>query len=109
VTYNVELTHQAQFDLQQIIEYCTSKVDIVFAEKKLIEIEQAINLLSLQPTRGYKPHELYKINTAKQLEIIINSICIIYEIKTPQVFITAIFDGRQNVQAHLLKRMLKLH
>lgn len=67
MTYNVELTHQAQLDLQHIIEYYVSKVDIVFAEKKLAEIEEAINSLSLQLTRGHKSHELYKINTAKQL------------------------------------------
>ena len=41
MNYNVELTTQAQLDLQQIIEYCASKVDSAFAEKKLVEIEQA--------------------------------------------------------------------
>jgi len=53
VNYNVELTAQAQLDLLQIIEYCASKVDSAFAEKKLIEIEQAVNSLSHQPTRGH--------------------------------------------------------
>lgn len=109
MNYNVELSTQAQLDLLQIIEYFTSKVDIVFAEKKLVEIEHAINSLAFQSTRGHKPHELHTISTAKQLEIIVNKIRIIYEIKNNNVFITAIFDGRQNVQAHLLKRIQKSH
>jgi plasmid stabilization system protein ParE len=109
VSYNVELTAQAQLDLLQIIEYCASKVDSAFAEKKLVEIEQAVNSLSHQPTRGHKPHELHNISTSKQLEIIINRIRIIYQIRNNNVFVTAIFDGRQNVQAHLLKRIQKSH
>lgn len=107
--YKVELTTQAQLDLLQIVEYFASKVALVFAEQKLVEIEQSINSLSFQPARGHKPHELHKINTAKQLEIIIDKIRIIYEIKGSNVFVMAIFDGRQNVQAHLLKRIQKFH
>lgn len=109
MVHSVELTQQAQLDLQQMVEYYISKVDSVFAEKKLVELEQAINSLSYQASRGHKPHELYTISTAKQLEIIVNSIRIIYEIKNNNVFIMAIFDGRQNVQAHLFKRIQKSH
>lgn len=67
---------------------------MVFAEKKLVEIEQVVNSRAFQPTRGYKPHERYTISTAKQLEIIVNKIRIIYKIKNNNVFITAIFEGR---------------
>jgi plasmid stabilization system protein ParE len=81
----------------------------LFLPKKIVDIKQAINSLSFQPIRGHKPHELYKINIAKQLEIIIDKIRIIYEIKESTVFVMAVFDGRQNVQAHLLKRIQKLH
>ena len=107
--FDIELTTHAYMDLIQIVEYVTAKVNLSFAEKKLVEIEQAINSLSHQATRGHKPHELYKINTAKQLEIIIDRIRIIYEIKEKTVFVIAIFDGRQNVQSHLLKRIHKQH
>jgi plasmid stabilization system protein ParE len=91
------------------MEYFTTKVSLSFAEKKLIEIEKTIESLLFQPNRGYKPHELYKINTTKQLEIIVDKVRIIYEIKENDIFITAIFDSRQNVKTHLLKRMQKLH
>lgn len=107
--YDVLLTDQATLDLLQIVEYFTAKVSLIFAEKKLIEIEKMINSLSFQPSRGHKPHELYKINTAKQLEVIVDKIRIIYQIKDNNVFVTAIFDGRQNVQAHILKRIQKAH
>lgn len=107
--YNISLTEQASLDLLQIMEYFTAKVSLIFAEKKLIEIEEVIASLSFQPTRGHKPHELYKINTSNQLEIIVNKTRIIYEIKSNNIFVTAIFDGRQNVQAHLLKRLKKSH
>jgi toxin ParE1/3/4 len=109
MAYSVELTAQAYIDLKQIIEYFSVKVDLVFAEKILLKIEQAIDSLSYQPTRGHKPHELYKMSTAKQLEITVDKIPIIYEIQENSVFMTAIFDGRQNVQAHRLKRIHKLH
>jgi plasmid stabilization system protein ParE len=45
----------------------------------------------------------------KQLETIVEKTRIIYEIKANSVFVIAIFDGRQNVQAHLLQRMQKSH
>ena len=107
--YNISLTEQANLDLLQVMEYFTAKVSLNFAEKKLIEIEKMIESLSFQPNRGHKPHELYKINTAKQLEIIVDKIRIIYEIKGNDIFIMAIFDSRQNVKAHLFKRIQKLH
>ena len=91
------------------MEYLTAKVSLTFAEKKLVEIENSIDSLSFQPNRGHKPHELYKIKTAKQLEIIVDKIRIIYEIKGNNIFVTAIFDSRQNVKAYLLKRSQKLH
>ena len=109
MTYNISLTEQASLDLLQIMEYFTAKVNLTFAEKKLVEIENMIKSLSFQPNRGHKPHELYKINAAKQLEIIADKVRIIYEIKGNDIFVTAIFDSRQNVKAHLLKRMQKLH
>ncbi len=107
--YKVELTKQANFDLLQMVEYFAAKVGVMLAKKKLDEIEQAINSLSLQPSRGHKPHELYNISASKQLEIIVDRVRIIYEIRANVIFIIAIFDGRQNVQAHLLKRMYKFH
>jgi toxin ParE1/3/4 len=109
MTYKISLTEQASLDLLQIMEYFSAKVSLSFAEKKLVTIEKMIELLLFQPNRGHKPHELYKINTAKQLEIIVDKIRIIYEIKGHDIFVTAIFDGRQDVRSHLLKRMQKLH
>ncbi|WP_175623875.1 hypothetical protein [Pseudocolwellia agarivorans] len=50
MNYHVELTTQAQLDLLQIIEYFTSKINLVFADKKLKEIEHAIYSHTQQPT-----------------------------------------------------------
>lgn len=109
ITYAIALTHLARTDLFDMIDYFTSKVSREFAVKKSTEIETMIMTLQKMPERGHKPHELYKISTAIQLEIIKDRIRIIYEIHTDRVFIVAIFDARQNVSSHLLKRMTYQH
>jgi len=48
VEYKIELTKQANFDLLQMVEYFAAKVDFIFAQKKLNEVEQAINSLSMR-------------------------------------------------------------
>ena len=106
--YEISLTEQASLDILQIMEYFSAKVSPSFAKKKLTDIEKMVESLSFQPNRGHKPHELYKINTAKQLEIIVDKIRIIYEIKGHNIFIIAVFDSRQDIKTHLLQRMQKL-
>lgn len=109
IIYKVELTHLARSDLFNIIEYFSSKAGGLVANQKLTEIESAIATLKELPDRGHKPHEMYNIITANQLEIIVNNIRIIYEIQTDMVYVIAIFDGRQNVKAHLQKRTIRFH
>lgn len=58
------------------------------------------------PSRGHKPHELYQIPKVDVLEIISGNCRIIYKIKPKIVYIIAILDGRQDVKAHLIKRIM---
>ncbi|MFT4926539.1 MAG: toxin ParE1/3/4 [Phenylobacterium sp.] len=109
VQYKIELTHFAHSDLLLIGEYYLSKAGAQVAQKILQNIEDAIDKLNFQPTRGHKPHELYDIANTNYLEIIANHHRIIYQIQSTTVYIIAIFDGRQDVKSHLLKRLTYIH
>lgn len=107
--YKVNLTRFAQTDLLMIGEYYLSKVGAGHALNILMDIETAIESLKNQPQRGHRLHELYQIPSLNQLEIIVDRYRIIYQIQDSNVYIIAIFDCRQDVKSHLLKRMSILH
>ena len=109
VQYKIELTNFAHSDLLLIGEYYLSKAGVDVAQRILQNIEDAIDKLNFQPTRGHKPHELYDIANTDYLEIIINHHRIIYQIKSTIIYVIAIFDGRQDVKTHLLRRLTYVH
>ena len=107
--YHIELTPQAQSDLLMIVEYYYSQAGSDVAENPLSKLENGIATLAEMPQRGHKPHELFEIASADELEIIIDGYRIIYKIKQQIVYVIAIFDGRQEVKKHLMQRMMKFH
>lgn len=104
--HQVKLTDLAQRDLLLIAEYYVSKAGKEKASQILNRIVDAIKSLEKNPLRGHKPHELIDAVADKYLEIISNPYRIIYRINSSTIFIIAIFDGRQNVKAHLNKRII---
>jgi toxin ParE1/3/4 len=109
MTFTVKLTHQAKQDLLNIAQYYLSKAGTDVAIALVDSIEQAVQTLQDMPERGHKPHELYQVPMAAILEIISKSYRIIYKLMDDQVVVVAIFDGRQDVKVHLLKRLASLH
>ena len=107
--FKIELTLFAQSDLLLIGEYYLSKAGVEVAQGVLKNIEEAIDTLTSQPKRGHKPHELYDIVNTDYLEIITNRYRIIYQVKGHVIYVIAIFDGRQDVKSHLLKRLSYIH
>jgi len=109
MTFTVQLTHQAKKDLLNIAQYYVSKAGVDVAAALIDSIEQALQSLSNMPERGHKPHELYQVPTASIFEIISKPYRIIHKLMGGKVVVIAIFDGRQNVKAHLNKRLTSLH
>lgn len=109
MTYKVTLTHDAREDVRAIAEYYLSKAGKTMAGKIIDSIETAILSLQTQPKRGHKPHELYGMASFAELEIIVDRYRIIYLLREQNVFVIAVFDGRQNVQRHLSKRRMNSH
>lgn len=109
MTFSVELTQQAKADLLNIAQYYLSKVGIDVATSIIDTLEHKIQSLSEYPERGHKPHELYEISNGFIFEIISEQYRIIYKLMAQRVVVIAIFDGRQNVKAHLTKRLTSLH
>jgi len=109
VKYKVELTQDARLDLLAIIEFYQQTAGDSIAKSMLAVIQTALESLEELPTRGHKPHELHSIRTATELEVIVDRYRIIYLLKNETVFVIAIFDGRQDVKAHLSKRRSRLY
>jgi len=109
MTFTVKLTHHAKKDLLTIAQYYLSKAGSDVALALVDSIENTVQTLREMPERGHQPHELYHVPTVAIFEVISKSYRIIYKLMDDQVVVIAIFDGRQNVKAHLLKRLTSLH
>lgn len=107
--YKIELTRDAQLDILAIAEFYQQTAGDDVAEKMLATIQTALVSLVELPARGHKPHELYALQAATELEIVVDRYRIIYLLQTEIVYVIAIFDGRQDMRTHLAKRRSRLY
>jgi len=109
MTFSVELTQQAKADLLNIAQYYLSKAGVDVATSIIDSLEHTVQSFSEYPERSQKPHELYEISNGSIFEIISEQYRIIYKLMAQRVVVIAIFDGRQDVKAHLTKRLIPLN
>jgi toxin ParE1/3/4 len=67
-----------------------------------------VQSLKQLPQRGHVPHEIEGVGESTVLEIIAGYYRIIYELSGKEVTVFAVFDGRQDVRTHLMKRKRRL-
>ena len=104
--YEVIWTNNAEFDLENIIEYI--KLDgINIAKNIFFEIKEECQKLYYFPERKRIVPELQQIGITKYKELIYKRWRIIFKIKKDKVFVLLVVDSSRNIEDILFQRLLK--
>ena len=102
--FEVIWTKNAQFDLEQIIEYI--KIDSQDVAKKIFfEIKKECENLYYFPRRKRIVPELQQIGILKYREIIYKRWRIIYKIDNTKVYVLLVVDSNRNLEDILFQRL----
>lgn len=101
------LTDDAFRDLAELCDYIESHDAPGKADYVLDQIEKAFATLSENPERGPYPKELLAVGLREYRELFFKPCRIIYRVLTRNVFVMVIADGRRDMQALLLRRLLQ--
>ncbi|MDE2988708.1 MAG: type II toxin-antitoxin system RelE/ParE family toxin [Chloroflexota bacterium] len=104
--YSVELTDDAERDLEDIFDYVEQRDTQAQANQLLEEIAQVVGSLSQFPNRGRVQSELLDHGIDRYRETIHKSYRIIYEVKDEVVYVLLISDGRREMQDLLFQRVI---
>jgi len=105
-TYNVIISHLAELDLNEIIEYYIN-VNENYVEKIILQFEDKISNLSHFPEIGRIVPELEKQNILHYRELIEGNYRIIYEIQECKVIVHTIIDARRNFEELIIRKLLR--
>jgi toxin ParE1/3/4 len=104
-TYEIEFTHWAELDLDEITTYIAENDDISKAVRVYLKLKEKILNLSEFPNRGRIVPELKRIKVMDYREIIVNPYRIIYRVENKTVSIFAVFDGRRQIDDIIYQRV----
>lgn len=102
----VTLTDAADRDLNELYNYIAQHDTPAKAELVLTGIEQAFSKLAETPERGMVPAELSLLGIRSYREIFFKPYRIVYQVLPGTVVVLLIADGRRDMQALLLRRLL---
>ena len=104
--YLVQLTEDAAPDLEEIYTYIRRHDSPGSANYVLGEIERAFQGLSEHPERGAYPRELLELGIREYREVFFKPYRVIYRVTGDNVYVLVIADGRRDMRALLLRRLL---
>lgn len=105
--YRVILTLAAKSDLRELFRYVEQHDSAEHADALVSGIEQAITALKTLPERGHCPPELQRLGNRDYHEIHFKPYRIIYAIRTGEVIVNGVLDGRRDIQTLLQQRLLR--
>lgn len=106
VSYKVEITLDAQADLEDIYDYIAKHDSQPAAEHVIDKIEAAGLKLSVFPEKGSVPAELLDLGIRDYRQTSWKAYRLIYRIVDAKVYIYVIGDGRQDFRTLLMRRLL---
>ena len=104
-TYEIEFTHWAESDLDEIAMYIVENDDISEAVRVYLKLKEKILNLNESPYRGRIVPELKRIKVMDYSEIIVNPYRIIYRVENKRITIIAVFDGRRHIDDIIYQRV----
>jgi toxin ParE1/3/4 len=106
--YEVELTQDAQQDIQDIYDYITQNDSAFKADAVLVKLEAVVLTLVQFPERGAVTKELRDIGITDYREIYFKPYRIIYRTLEKRVVVYLVVDGRRNMQTVLTRRLMRV-
>jgi addiction module RelE/StbE family toxin len=103
--YEIEFTHWAESDLDEIAIYIAENDDISKAVRVYLKLKEKILNLNESPNRGRIVPELKRIKVMDYREIIVNPYRIIYHVGNKTVTVFAVFDGRRQIDDIIYQRV----
>ena len=107
MNYRITLTIVAKSDLRELFRYVEQHDSAEQANKLVNSIEQMITSLETMPQRGHCPLELLRLGNHEYREIHFKPYRIIYSIRTSEVIVNSVLDGRRDIQTLLQQRLLR--
>lgn len=107
MSYQVFLTDDAAYDLEDLYGYIESHDAPEKADYVLDKIEEAFSSLADNPERGAYPNELLSVGLREYREIYFKPYRIIYRIIGNHVYVMVITDGRRDMQSLLQRRLFQ--
>lgn len=107
MSYQVFLTDDAAYDLEDLYKYIESHDTLEKANYVLDKIEETFSSLADNPERGAYPNELIAVGLREYREIYFKPYRIIYRIIAKHVYVMLIADGRRDMQSLLQFRLLQ--
>ena len=107
MSYQVFLTDDAAYDLEDLYDYIAYHDAPEKADYVLDKIEETFSSLTDNPERGAYPNELLAVGLREYREIYFKPYRIIYRIIEKHVYVMVIADGRRDMQSLLQRRLLQ--
>ena len=105
-SFQVIWTKNAEYDLEEIIEYI--KTDSIEVAKNIFfEIKEQCNDLSIFPLSRRVVPELQHIGILRYRELIYKRWRIVYKIEGEKVYILIVVDSSRDIEDILFRRLLK--
>ena len=106
-SYQVELTADAQTDLNELVNYVAQHDAPQKALQLLDQIENTLASLQTLPERGACTKELLALGNREYRETYFKPYRIIYKVLPTTVYVYVIADGRRDLRSLLARRILQ--
>ena len=104
--YTVVVSAEAERDLDDIASYITEHDSIDRALDVVSKIEQRFSALAAFPNRGPHPKELLEHGNRDFREVYFKPYRVLYRVLASEVVVVLIADGRRDMRALLVSRLL---
>jgi toxin ParE1/3/4 len=105
MTHSLLITGAARRDLEEIYQWIAEHDSPETADYVLDRLSEAAESIAALPSRGSRPHELPSGMEAEYRQVFFKPYRVIYEMRSGEVVIHLVADGRRNLQSLLLRRL----
>ena len=106
MSFQVELTAQAEEDLVELVEYIALHDSFQQADYVYEQVAKVVSRLTAFPDRGSYPPELLALGLREFRQVFFKPYRIVYRVMEKKVTILLIADGRRDLGSLLAQRLL---
>ena len=106
ISFKISWTRQAVLDLEEIIDFI-SEDSVQGAQTLFALIKSRCESLKHHPEKARIVPELKEIGILNYRELIVGNYRVFYKVNEKTIFVFAVLDGRRDIEALLLNRLLR--